>query len=38
MKSSVWKAYADFMFAHQLIEQNIDVEKAFTNQFLPEQE
>jgi ABC-type nitrate/sulfonate/bicarbonate transport system substrate-binding protein len=38
MKSSVWKAYADFMFANQLIEQNIDVEKAFTNQFLPEQE
>lgn len=36
MKSSVWKAYADFMFANQLIEQNIDADKAFTNQFLPE--
>lgn len=38
MKVSVWKAYADFMFGHQLIEQNIDPEKAFTNQFLPEEE
>lgn len=38
MKASVWKAYADFMFGHQLIEQNIDPEKAFTNQFLPEEE
>lgn len=36
MKSSVWKAYADFMFANQLIEQNIDTDKAFTNEFLPE--
>lgn len=38
MKSSVWKAYADFMFANQLIEKNIDIDEAFTNQFLPEQE
>ncbi|HQA08157.1 MAG TPA: ABC transporter substrate-binding protein [Syntrophomonadaceae bacterium] len=36
MKSSVWKAYADFMFANQLIEKNINAEEAFTNQFLPE--
>jgi len=38
MKASVWKAYADFMFANQLIEKNIDAEKSFTNKFLPEQE
>ena len=36
MKSEVWKLYADFMFENQLIEQNIDTDKAFTNQFLPE--
>ncbi len=36
MKAEVWKLYADFMFENQLIEQNIDTEKAFTNQFLPE--
>jgi len=32
----VWKDYADFMFNNQLIDKNIDTQKAFTNQFLPE--
>lgn len=36
MKSEVWKLYANFMFENQLVEQNIDTDKAFTNQFLPE--
>ncbi len=35
MKTEVWKKYADFMFANQLINKNIDASKAFTNQFLP---
>jgi ABC-type nitrate/sulfonate/bicarbonate transport system substrate-binding protein len=35
MKAEVWKLYADFMFENQLIEQNIESDKAFTNQFLP---
>ncbi len=38
MKSEVWKDYADFMFNNKLIEKNIDVNKAFTNQYLPKQE
>lgn len=36
MKPQVWKDYADFMFNNQLIDKNIDTQKAFTNQFLPE--
>jgi len=36
MKPEVWKDYADFMFENQLIDKNIDTQKAFTNQFLPE--
>jgi len=36
MKPEVWKDYADFMFNNQLIDKNIDTQKAFTNQFLPE--
>ncbi|NMC26825.1 MAG: ABC transporter substrate-binding protein [Syntrophomonadaceae bacterium] len=36
MKPEVWRNYADFMFANQLIEKNIDTGKAYTNQFLPE--
>ncbi|MGI5879293.1 MAG: ABC transporter substrate-binding protein [Syntrophomonadaceae bacterium] len=38
MKLSVWKDYADFMFNNNLIEKNIEPEKAFTNKFLPERE
>ena len=36
MQPQVWKDYADFMFDNQLIDKNIDTQKAFTNQFLPE--
>lgn len=36
MKSEVWKNYAEFMFQNKLIDQQIDVGKAFTNQFLPQ--
>lgn len=35
MKSEVWKNYADFMFGNQLIDKNIETDKAFTNEFLP---
>lgn len=35
MKPEVWKNYADFMFNNQLIETNIDTQKAFSNDFLP---
>jgi ABC-type nitrate/sulfonate/bicarbonate transport system substrate-binding protein len=35
MKTAVWKNYADFMFQNKLIDKNIDVDKAFTNKFLP---
>jgi len=34
-KESVWENYAKWMTEHQLIPEMIDVEKAFTNQFLP---
>jgi len=36
MKTEVWRNYADFMYANQLIDKNIKVEQAFTNDFLPE--
>ncbi|HWP97867.1 MAG TPA: ABC transporter substrate-binding protein [Syntrophomonadaceae bacterium] len=36
MKTDVWKNYADFMFANKLIDKQIQVDQAFTNQFLPE--
>ena len=35
MKTEVWKGYADFMFNNKLIDKNIDVNKAFTNKYLP---
>jgi len=35
MKLDVWKNYADFMYNNQLMDNNIDPEKAFTNDFLP---
>lgn len=35
MKPEVWKNYADFMFTNGLIENNIDTQKAFSNDFLP---
>lgn len=36
-KTEVWKRYADWLYAHKQIENNIDPEKAFTNEFLPQQ-
>lgn len=36
MKLEVWQKYADFMYENNLIEKNIDPDKAFTNEFLPE--
>lgn len=36
MKTEVWKNYADFMFANKLIDKQVQPEKTFTNQFLPE--
>ena len=36
MKPEVWKNYADFMFANQLIDKNIAPEQSFINDFLPE--
>jgi len=34
-KLEVWQKFADFMFQNKLIEQPIDPQKAFTNEFLP---
>lgn len=36
-KHEVWQNYADWMFDKGLLEKEIDVTKAFTNDFLPEQ-
>ncbi|MBN2796469.1 MAG: ABC transporter substrate-binding protein [Clostridia bacterium] len=33
----VWKRYMDWLFERHLIESTIDVNKAFTNDFLPEE-
>lgn len=33
----VWQRYMDWLFERQLIESTIDVNKAFTNDFLPEE-
>ncbi|MBH5316731.1 ABC transporter substrate-binding protein [Paenibacillus sp. GSMTC-2017] len=35
-KLSVWKNYAGWMFERGLLESELDAEKAFTNEFLPE--
>ncbi|MGI5911054.1 MAG: ABC transporter substrate-binding protein [Syntrophomonadaceae bacterium] len=35
MKREVWEKYANFMFDNNLIEENIDPDQAFTNDFLP---
>ncbi|MGI6412427.1 MAG: ABC transporter substrate-binding protein [Syntrophomonadaceae bacterium] len=35
MKPEIWKKYSDFMYDNGLIERSIEVEKAFTNYFLP---
>lgn len=35
-KKEVWFGYADWLFEHKLMEKNIDTQKAFTNEFLPQ--
>ncbi|QOT00040.1 ABC transporter substrate-binding protein [Brevibacterium sp. JNUCC-42] len=34
-KRDVWQGYSDWMVEHQLLEKPLDVDKAFTNDFLP---
>ncbi|MCL2335897.1 MAG: ABC transporter substrate-binding protein [Firmicutes bacterium] len=36
-KAEVWKNYADWLYARNLLPQKIDTNQAFTNEFLPEQ-
>lgn len=35
-KLSVWENYSDWMYEHKLLEKELEAEKAFTNEFLPE--
>ncbi|MFF2484543.1 ABC transporter substrate-binding protein [Paenibacillus sp. NPDC058071] len=35
-KLSVWENYAAWMYDHQLLEKELEAEKAFTNEFLPQ--
>ncbi len=35
MKAEVWKNYADFLMDNGLLEKELDVDNAFTNEFLP---
>ncbi|MGO4182790.1 ABC transporter substrate-binding protein [Paenibacillus sp. MCAF9] len=35
-KLSVWENYAAWMFEHKLLEKELEAEKAFTNEFLPQ--
>lgn len=35
-KESVWKNYADWMLEYKLIEKELDVQSAYTNDFIPE--
>ncbi|WP_240343903.1 ABC transporter substrate-binding protein [Paenibacillus sp. SYP-B3998] len=34
-KRSVWENYANWMLEHKLLEKNLEIDKAFTNDFLP---
>ncbi|SER43685.1 ABC-type nitrate/sulfonate/bicarbonate transport system, substrate-binding protein [Gracilibacillus ureilyticus] len=36
-QADVWKNYADWMFENNLLEEELDVESTFTNEFLPEE-
>lgn len=36
MKDSVWSNYTKFLLDNKLIEKNMDVKEAFTNEYLPE--
>ncbi|MFX3635477.1 MAG: ABC transporter substrate-binding protein [Candidatus Pristimantibacillus sp.] len=35
-KLEVWENYANWMFDHKLLEKELDAEKAFTNEYLPQ--
>ncbi|WP_426333983.1 ABC transporter substrate-binding protein [Paenibacillus silvae] len=35
-KEEVWKNYTDWMFSKKLLDKEIDVSKAYTNEFLPQ--
>ena len=35
-KLEVWENYANWMIENGLIEKELDAEKAFTNEFLPQ--
>jgi ABC-type nitrate/sulfonate/bicarbonate transport system substrate-binding protein len=36
MKEEVWENYANWMYERKLIEQELDINAAFTNEYLPE--
>lgn len=36
MKSEIWTNYANWMYERELIENELNVEEAYTNEFLPE--
>jgi ABC-type nitrate/sulfonate/bicarbonate transport system substrate-binding protein len=36
-KREVWQNFSDWMLEHNLLEKELDVDAAFTNEFLPEQ-
>lgn len=35
-KVEVWQGYTDWMLSHNLLDKQIEIEKAYTNEFLPE--
>lgn len=37
-KKSVWENYAEWMYNHDLLDEKLNAEDAFTNEFLPEKE
>ncbi len=36
MKEEIWQNYSHWMYERKLIEQELDVDEAFTNEYLPE--
>ncbi len=36
-KEQVWKGYSDWMYEHKLLDKPLDVQNAFTNDFLPQE-
>jgi hypothetical protein len=36
MKPEIWDTFSGWMFENNLITKKLDVQKAFTNEFLPE--